>query len=115
MKRLALIAAAFALASAPAFAADKKIERLWKAKCSSCHGADGKGQTEKGKKMKIADMTDAEWQKKVTDDDMKKAINEGVKKEADGVKKEMDPYKDEVKGEQLDAVVAHIRELGGKK
>lgn len=110
MKRIILIAAAFALASSTAFAADKKIERLWKSKCASCHGADGKGETEKGKKMKIMDMTTADFQKK-TDDEIKKTITEGIKTEKDGVKKEMDPYKDDVKGETLDAVVAHIRSL----
>lgn len=96
-----------------ALAADKKTERLWKAKCSACHGMDGKGQTEKGKKMQIGDMTSAEFQKG-SDDDFKKAINEGVKKEKDGVKKEMDPYKDEVKGADLDNLVAHIRSLAAK-
>ena len=42
--------------------ADKKTERTWKAKCASCHGADGKGQTDLGQKMAIADYTDAAWQ-----------------------------------------------------
>ncbi len=49
-------------------APDKKVERLWKSKCGSCHGADGKAQTEKGKKMKMEDYTTAEWQKAKTDD-----------------------------------------------
>ena len=43
MKRIVILFSALALVSIPAFAADKKIERLWKSKCSSCHGMDGKG------------------------------------------------------------------------
>ncbi len=106
-----ILAVGFSLAGSMARAEDKKTERTWKAKCSSCHGPDGKGDTEKGKKMKVADYTSKDWQGKVTDDELKKAISEGVKKEADGVKKEMDPFKDELKPEQIDALVKHIRSL----
>jgi cytochrome c6 len=90
---------------------DKKTERLWKAKCSSCHGMDGKADTEKGKKMKMNDMTTAEWQSAKTDEEIKKAILEGVKSEKDGVKQEMDSYKDELKPDQVDALVKYIRGL----
>src|SRR3954465_4773377 len=37
--------------------ADPKAARAWKAKCASCHGADGAGQTDQGKKLKVDDMT----------------------------------------------------------
>lgn len=113
MKRLTYLIVAIALASAPAFAADKKVERVFKSKCASCHGNDGKADTEKGKKMKVRDMTTAEYQK-ATDDQFRKAIAEGVKEEKDGVKKEMDPYKDELKPDQIDGLVAMIREFGKK-
>ena len=59
--------ALFALLLVPKLAlaqpSDPKTERLWKAKCASCHGADGKAQTEQGKKMAMHDITTAEWQK----------------------------------------------------
>jgi mono/diheme cytochrome c family protein len=110
MKRLMFLAAAFALAAAPASAADKKIERLWKSKCGSCHGSDGKAETEKGKKMKMNDLTTAEWQKKATDEEIKKVIVEGFKSDKDGVKKEMDAYAD-LTDEQKTGLVAFIREL----
>jgi mono/diheme cytochrome c family protein len=109
-RALVAIAAGSLLFGGSALAADKKTERLWKSKCSACHGMDGKGETEKGKKMKVADMTTAEFQKG-TDEDFKKQINEGVKKEKDGVKKEMDPYKDELKAGELDALIGYIRGL----
>ena len=91
-------------------AADKKIERLYGSKCSACHGKDGKAQTEKGKKMAMRDLASPEFQK-VSDDDMKKAINDGVKTEKAGVKQEMDGYKADLKPGELDALVAYMREF----
>lgn len=110
MKRIiTALTVAFALAAVPSFAADKKVERLWKSKCQSCHGADGKADTEKGKKMKMKDMSTAEWQK-ITDDALKKAMAEGVSEEKDGVKKEMDAYKD-LTPEQVTGLITFMREL----
>jgi mono/diheme cytochrome c family protein len=45
--------------------------------CATCHGAngDGKGQVELPQKPQ--DYTNAEWQAKVTDDEIKKIILEG--------------------------------------
>jgi mono/diheme cytochrome c family protein len=110
VRLLASIAAGSVLLSATAMAqADpKKVERAWKAKCSSCHGAAGKGDTEKGQQMKIADMTTADFQAK-KDDELKNAILNGVKKEKGGVKQEMDAFKGDLTPEQVDALIAYIR------
>ena len=107
---LASIAAGSFLLSASALAQmdPKKVERAWKAKCSSCHGAAGKGDTEKGQQMKVVDMTSAEFQAK-KDDELKNAILNGVKKEKGGVKQEMDAFKGDLTPEQVDALVAYIR------
>jgi len=110
VKKLLLIAAAVCFATT-SYAADKKLERVYKSKCASCHGKDGSGDTEKGKKMKILDFTSADWQGKVKDEDIKKTIMDGVKEEKDGVKKEMDPFKDELKPDQVDGLVKLIREF----
>ena len=96
--------------SFPAQAADKKIERLFGSKCGSCHGKDGKAQTEKGKKMAMRELGSAEFQK-ISDEDMTKAINDGLKKEKDGVKQEMDGYKDELKAPEVEALVKYLREF----
>jgi mono/diheme cytochrome c family protein len=90
---------------------DKKAERNWKAKCATCHGADGKGQTDQGQKMGISDYTDAGWQKAHSDDDIKKAINDGVNREKNGKKQEMDPFKEKLDAAQVDGLVAYIRSL----
>src|SRR5438067_13496821 len=86
---------------------DKKTVRTWKAKCGSCHGADGKADTEQGQKAKVADFTKPAWQKSKSDADIKAAIENGAKKE--GV--EMEPYKDKLEPAQVDALVQYIRTL----
>lgn len=91
--------------------ADKKTERTWKAKCASCHGADGKGQTEQGQKMAIADYTDPAWQKSKTDAEIKKAITDGVNREKAGKKQEMDGYKEKLGAEEIDKLAAYVRSL----
>ena len=106
---LASVVVASFLLGAPALAeVDKKVERAWKAKCSSCHGAAGKADTDKGQQMKIVDMTSAEFQAK-KDDELRNAILNGVKKDKGGVKQEMDAFKGDLTPEQVDALVAYIR------
>jgi mono/diheme cytochrome c family protein len=84
---------------------DKKIVRTWKAKCASCHGAEGKADTETGKKGKIPDFSTAAWQKSKTDDQIKAAIENGAKKEG----AEMDPFKDKLDAASVDGLVQYIR------
>ena len=86
---------------------DKKAERNFKGKCASCHGADGKGQTDQGKKMQVEDMSSAAWQKEKTDAQIKKAIEDGAKK-GDAV---MEGYKDKLDAASIDALVAYVRTL----
>jgi mono/diheme cytochrome c family protein len=88
---------------------DKKVLRTWKAKCASCHGDDGKGATEQGKKMGVRDMTAADFWKGATDAKMKDAITNGVKQTKDGKVQEMEPYKDKIKAPDIDALVAYVR------
>jgi cytochrome c6 len=100
------IAAASLLVGSAALAQDDaKTARTWKAKCASCHGQTGKGDTEKGQQLKVEDMTAAKYQGK-KDDELKKAINEGVK--ADG-KEVMQGFKDELSADQVDALVKYSR------
>lgn len=110
MKRFALVTLAAVALSFDAQAADKKVERLFGSKCGSCHGKDGKAQTEKGKKMAMRDVASEDFQK-ISDADMTKAINEGLKKEKDGVKQEMDGYKEDIKAPEVEALVKYMREF----
>jgi len=104
------LVAAFTLGSSAAVAPpDKNAQRLWKAKCASCHGADGKADTDQGKKAGVTSMATKEWQQAHTDEGIKKATKEGVKKTHKHG--EMDGY--DLTPEQLDSLVALIRSFGG--
>ena len=107
VRLLASIAAGSFLLSATALAqeVDKKAERAWKAKCASCHGQTGRGDTDKGKELKVEDMSAAKYQAK-SDADLKKAILEGVK--MDG-KEVMPSFKDEITPEQAAALIKFTR------
>jgi mono/diheme cytochrome c family protein len=115
MRTQILVTAIVAALASPAFAQsapDKRTERTWKAKCSSCHGPDGKGQTEQGKKMGgLPDLSAAAWQDKATDDKIRQQILNGVKKTENGTVKEMKPFKDELKPPEVDALIAFVRQL----
>jgi cytochrome c553 len=90
---------------------DKKVLRAWKAKCSACHGEDGKGATEQGKKMGVRDMTSADFWKGLTDAKMKDAIMNGISQTKDGKVQTMEPYKDKLKPEEIDGLIAYIKTL----
>jgi len=101
--RIAIIASCFA---ATAWADD--IPGLWKAKCASCHGEDGKAQTKTGKKEKINDMTTADFQTKFSDDAMRKVILEGSKDN-----NKMKPFKGKISDADVDGLIKHIRSFKG--
>ena len=103
---LVLFVPALAFADAP----NPQIDRVWRAKCSSCHGPDGKGATEQGKKMAVEDMTSTAWQA-ITDDKIKASINDGLKRDKNGVHQEMEAYKSKLRPEQIDGLVTYIRAL----
>ncbi|OHE83810.1 MAG: hypothetical protein A3G75_14710 [Verrucomicrobia bacterium RIFCSPLOWO2_12_FULL_64_8] len=78
MKRILVTAVALSFGTALAgHAADAKT--IWEDQCAKCHGADGKGQTAMGKKLKLKDYTDAAVQAEFTDEQAFKAIKEGIK------------------------------------
>ena len=87
MKTLFLIAsAAFLSAGHNASAADGVA--IYTKECTKCHGADGKGDTAMGKKLKIKDLSaDAG---KLTDAQIQASVKEGIK---DGDKLRMKPIK----------------------
>ena len=102
MNKLILTAvAAFALTALSASAADAKQT------CAKCHGADGKGDTKMGKKLEIKDLTDAKLQASLKDEDMLKAIKEGVK---DGDKLKMKAAEG-LTDDEMKALVTHVRSL----
>ncbi len=87
----------------------KKADRVWRAKCASCHGRDGKGATEQGKKMKVVDMTNAKWQATITDKKIKETLISGISRTQDGVKQEMESFKDKLSDKKMKLVIERIR------
>ena len=73
---------------------------LYKAKCASCHGADGSGNTAMGKAMKLRDLGSAEVQKQ-TDAQLHSVTADG--------KGKMPAYKGKLSDEEIKALVAHMR------
>jgi mono/diheme cytochrome c family protein len=96
------------ICAASAYASDSKTQRNWKAKCASCHGADGKGHTDQGRKLHVKDMTSSNWKKANPQAKIKDAIENGVKKDGTDV---MEGYKDKLDQAQIDALVAYTHKL----
>jgi cytochrome c5 len=86
------------LLSASAFASDGAA--TYKAKCATCHGADGSGQTPMGKKMNLRDLGAADVQKQ-SDDELYKWTADG--------KNKMPAYKAKMTDPDIKALVAHMR------
>ncbi|MFL5350949.1 MAG: c-type cytochrome [Hyalangium sp.] len=86
--------------------ADESAGDTWKAKCKGCHGDDGKAKTKMGEKEKIPDLTNADFQKKHSDADIKEVITNGSKENA-----KMKGFKDKLTPEQIDGLVKYIRGL----
>ncbi|HET9785003.1 MAG TPA: c-type cytochrome [Terriglobales bacterium] len=77
---------------------------LFRKNCAVCHGADGHGQTAKGRKLKVKDLTSAEVQK-LSDAELTKVITQGKPPDMDG-------YADQLSKEEIQAMVAYVHGLG---
>ena len=82
--------------------ADDKSAATYKAKCVTCHGADGKGDTPAGKSTKVRSFADAEVVK-ASDDDLAGIIEKG--------KGKMPGYGKSLKPDEIKDMVAYIRSL----
>ncbi|MFP2908795.1 c-type cytochrome [Pyxidicoccus sp. 3LFB2] len=105
MKRFALVMALSLATSAHA----EDAAEVWKAKCGSCHGDDGKARTKMGQKESIADLSQPAWQKAESDADIRKVIAEGSPSNS-----KMKSYKDRLTPAQIDALVGYIRTMKAK-
>jgi cytochrome c6 len=103
-RRTALtIAIGSILFAAPIFGQDGAS--LYKSRCASCHGADGKGDTAIGKSMHLRSLASPEVQKE-SDQELTAIIADG--------KGAMPAYKGKLSAEQVKDLVGYIRELGKK-
>jgi len=107
MKKLVIVSLALLIAGAVSVrAADAKEN--WEKNCAKCHGPDGKGKTTMGKKLDIKDYSDAKVQAAIKDEEMAKAIKEGVK---DGEKTKMKAFGDALSDDEIKALVKCVRDF----
>ncbi|HOX58649.1 MAG TPA: cytochrome c [Candidatus Paceibacterota bacterium] len=107
MKKLMIASVALLVAGAlSARAADAKAN--WVANCRVCHGLDGKGKTKMGEKAGAKDYTDAKVQEGMKDDNMFKAIKEGVK---EGGRTKMKGFGDTLSDDEIKALVKYVRDF----
>jgi cytochrome c553 len=105
MKKLLVFAAVLGIAAAMSAKGDEPKDN-WTNLCAKCHGADGKGQTKMGERLKVRDYTDAKVQASFKDEEAFKAIKEGLK--SDDGKTQMKAY-DTLSDDQIKALVAYLR------
>ena len=103
---LALLATSLTAAASVGYAA--AAAENWDNSCAKCHGADGAGNTKIGKKLKLKDYTDAKVQADLKDDEMTKAIKEGI---SENGKEKMKAFKDDLSDAEITDLVAYIRKL----
>lgn len=115
MKMLPLLAALAVFASATSTQAQaEKTGPLepaenWRQHCQRCHGADGSGKTRIGQRLKLRDYTDRAVQKEISDEEIVKVLQEGVKDERG---REVKPsYTDVMSEEEILAMVGYVRSL----
>jgi mono/diheme cytochrome c family protein len=105
MKRLiAALSFSFIVAGTAGVALADGAE-VWKKKCTTCHGADGKGQTKMGEKLKIKDLTTAESWKDLDDAKIEKTVKDGVQRDGKDV---MPALKDKLTADEIKLVVGHV-------
>jgi cytochrome c oxidase cbb3-type subunit 3 len=56
------------------------VELAWSRQCAACHGPGGHGDGPQGPMVQAPDLTRADWQGRVTDDDIAQTIRKGRNK-----------------------------------
>ena len=74
---------------------------LYSKSCASCHGADGKAQTAKGKLLNATNFTNPKWQNGTSDAKGIKTITNG--------RGAMPGYKKTLSGDEIKAVMSYLR------
>jgi mono/diheme cytochrome c family protein len=78
---------------------------VYKAKCATCHGQDGSGNTPVGKSLQVADLRSAAVQSK-SDTELTQSVTEG--------KNNMPGFKGNITDDEIHAVVTFVRTFAAK-
>lgn len=82
--------------------------QLYTRQCASCHGADGRAKTSKGKFSHARDLTDAKWQEDVTDERIFNSIMNGR-----NVRGNMPAFSDKLNEKEVESLVSFVRKFKG--
>jgi mono/diheme cytochrome c family protein len=86
-----------------ASAYDKSAAQLYSKNCASCHGRDGRSKTFKAKLNHARNISDPEWQERVSDERIFNSIMNG--------KGKMPAYGKKLSEQEIDALVTYVRGL----
>lgn len=103
---LFVVASALVVFMLPLSARAQNAAATYKAKCTGCHGADGKGTTGAGKALGVPDFG-SEEAAKMSDADLARIITDG--------KGKMPAYGKSLKETEIKDLVAYIRGLARQK
>ncbi len=103
---VALLVIAVTMAASPAAGQGNTAgENVYKAKCATCHGPDGSGNTPVGKSLQVADLRSAAVQSK-SDAELTQSVTDG--------KGNMPGFKGNITDDEIHAVVTFVRTFAAK-
>jgi mono/diheme cytochrome c family protein len=79
------------------------VGSLYNKKCAECHGKDGRSKSFKGKLTHARDLTDAEWQQRVSDERIYNSISRG--------KDKMPAFGKKLSEAEINSLVTYVRDL----
>jgi mono/diheme cytochrome c family protein len=77
--------------------------RLYEKKCAECHGKDGRAKSIRGKLSHARDLTDAEWQQRVSDERIYNSISSG--------KGKMPAFGKKLSEAEISSLASYVRSL----
>jgi len=77
--------------------------QLYAKNCASCHGKDGSARTFKARLNHARNLTDSDWQNRVSDERIFNSIVSG--------KGKMPPFGKKLSDQQIDSLVTYVRSL----
>ena len=81
----------------------KSASEIYEKSCASCHGKDGQAKGLKGKLKHARNLTDSDWQGKVTDERIFNSISNG--------KGKMPSFGKKLSDDEINSLVTYVRAL----
>jgi len=79
------------------------VGSLYNKKCAECHGKDGRAKSFRGKLSHARDLTDAEWQQRVSDERIYNSISNG--------KGKMPSFGKKLSEAEINSLAKYVRDL----